>query len=49
MSLEDAMLWQEALVPLMRKTIRRDPNQWKFYRCLYYGVQHIVNPQGFLR
>jgi hypothetical protein len=49
MTKEDAALWQEALVPLMRRTIKRDPPQYKFYRCLYYGVQSIVNPMGFLR
>jgi hypothetical protein len=49
MSIEDAVLWQESLVPLMRRTIKRDPPQYKFYWSLYYGVQPIVSPHGFLR
>ena len=45
----DMELWMDALIPLMRRTIKKDPDQCKLYRSMYWGANHIVNPMGFLR
>ena len=49
MTAEDAELWMEALVPLMRYYIKRDPPQYKLYFRMYWGAHHVANPMGFLR
>lgn len=45
----DAELWMDALVPLLRRAMKKDPDACKLYRAMYWGANHIVNPMGFLR
>ena len=45
----DAELWMDALVPLLRRAVKKDPEACKLYRAMYWGANHIVNPMGFLR
>jgi len=49
MTKTDAELWMEAMVRLMRRTVKRWPESCRFYRCLYWGANHVANPMGFLR
>lgn len=49
MSNEEIILWQTALVRVMRRSIKRNPPLYKFAFYWYWSLNHVLNPMGFLR
>jgi hypothetical protein len=45
----EIVLWQEALVRQMRRSIKRDREFYRFCFYWYWSLNHALNPMGILR